>query len=365
MKFDFDIGYLGRKCRVLALLAAVAVVAIHSDCTPVLAAPATWNVFVESLYCQRLTKWAVPFFFLLSGVWFARGAYARGDAGYWDFLNGKWRSLVVPWIVFAIVGVVIGTPLAVANNYLAHADRGLLTNTVFASGSVLEMVDKIFGITMPEPRQAGFLWYLRTLTVLFLFAPLWRFLLKLSPWLFLAGFACLQVFGVDIPCIYFGACHTFFLGVFLGGFKDSLLLRKKFPGLLAVVILGTGVTLAVLWAGVDAGYWNFPYSARLWRQLLPLVLGCGIWLVYDSIEHHIPRTLPRFVNWSMWLYLTHNIVGGWFLAGMRYALGKTDMVTVWLPLANIVFATSVSLGIGWFLSRKSPTAFEVCCGGRV
>ena len=67
----------------------------------------------------------------------------------------------------------------------------------------------------------------------------------------------------------------------------------------------------------------------------------------------------------MWLYLTHNIIGGWFLAGMRYALGKTDMVTVWLPLANIVFATSVSLGIGWFLSRKLPTAFEVCCGGRV
>ena len=39
MKFDFDVGYLGRKCRILAFLAAIAVVAIHSDCTMVHAAP--------------------------------------------------------------------------------------------------------------------------------------------------------------------------------------------------------------------------------------------------------------------------------------------------------------------------------------
>ena len=151
MVTDFDFKYLSRKCRILAFLAAIAVVAIHSDCTMVLTAPAAWNVFAEKLYCQRLTKWAVPFFFLLSGVWFARGAYARGDDGYWGFLKGKSKSLVIPWIVFAIVGVALGTPLVVANNYLAHPDRSILVNTVFASGSVWETLDKTFGITMPQP----------------------------------------------------------------------------------------------------------------------------------------------------------------------------------------------------------------------
>ena len=365
MNIDFDVAYLGRKCRILAFFAAVAVVAIHSDCTWTMDAPAAWNLFIQKLYCQRLTRWAVPFFFLLSGVWFARGTYVKGNVGYWDFLKGKWRSLVVPWIVFAIIGVALGTPLAIANNYLAHADRGLFANTVFDSGSIWETLDNIFGITIPQPRQAGFLWYLRSLTVLFLFAPIWRSLLKLSPWLFFMGFVCLQVVGFDIPCIYFGACHPFFLGVFLGGFNDSLLLRKKVPRGIVAIFLCAGLALAMLWAGVDAGYWTFPYSARLWRQLLPLVLGCGIWFGYDSIERHIPRSLPHFVNWSMWLYLTHNIITGWFLAGMRFVLGKTDVVTVWLPLLNIVFATSVSICVGWFLNRKFPKVFEVCCGGRV
>ena len=78
MKTDFEFDYLSRKCRLLSFVAALAVVAIHSDCTFVLDNPARWNVFVERLFCQRLSKWAVPFFFLMSG----RKKHLR-EGGFW------------------------------------------------------------------------------------------------------------------------------------------------------------------------------------------------------------------------------------------------------------------------------------------
>ena len=259
MSPDFDLEYLSRKCRILAFFAAVAVVAIHSDCTLVMSNPAAWDMFVQKLYCQRLVKWAVPFFFMLSGFWFARSAYMKGKACFGEFLGKKVKSLVVPWLIFAVLGVVVCTPLVVVNNHITH--RALLERTVFDAISLWDGLDKTFAITIPQPQQAGFLWYLRTLSVLFLFAPVWRFIANMSPLLFFVGFVCLKIIpGADIPCIYFGASHTFFLGIFLGAYKDSLLARKRIPLPFSTMFLVVGVILAVVWAGAEAGYWNISHQ---------------------------------------------------------------------------------------------------------
>ena len=358
-----DTNYLSRKCRVLSFLAAIAVVAIHSDCTFVMDSPASWNLFIQKLFCQRLTKWAVPFFFLLSGMWFARGAYVKGHSGFGDFFIKKVKSLFIPWMLFAVIGVIVGTPLLAINNHVTH--HPLLERSVFSFSGVWPILDHFFGITIPEPNSAGFLWFLRTLFVLFLFAPLWRLLVKISPWIFLMGFICLKAFpNFDIPCIYFGASHPFFLGVFLGAYRDSALMRMKVPRLISYIILLIGVALAVMFAGMDAHYWSALPLAGLYNPLAPLLLGAGIWFVYDEVVKHIPRELPEWTNWSMWLYLTHNLIAAWFLAAMRFVLGKSDCMMVWLPFVNVVVATTLSLLLGKLVRRMSPKTFEVLCGGR-
>lgn len=363
MKTDLSFDYLSRKCRLLSFLAAVAVVTIHSDCTPVMDNPESWDVFVQELFCQRLMKWAIPFFFLLSGMWFGRSAYVKGLSGFGDFFTKKVKSLFIPWMLFAVIGVIIATPLIVINNYVT--DHPLLERSVFGFSGVWAILDHTFGITIPEPNSAGFLWFLRTLFVLFLFAPLWRLLVKISPWIFLIGFICLKVLpNSDIPCIYFGASHTFFLGIFLGAYRDSALMRMKVPRLVSYLLLLIGVALAVMLAGMDARYWSALPLAGLYNPLAPLLLGAGIWFVYDEAEKHIPRELPEWTNWSMWLYLTHNLIAAWFLASMRFVLGKSDCMMVWLPFVNVVVATTLSLLIGALLRRISPKTFEVLCGGR-
>lgn len=362
MKPDFDFSYFSKKCRLLSFLAAIAVVAIHSDCTFVLDNPARWNVFVENLFCQRLSKWAVPFFFLISGVWFARSSYAKGAVGYLQFLVGKVKSLVLPWWLFAIVAMIVLTPLIIVNNHIGHLP--LFERTIVASNGVWDAVNSLLGITIPEPKWAGYLWYVRTLFILFLFAPVWRLLLKLSPWMFLVGFLTLKAFSFDIPSLYFGAAHTFFLGICLGAFGDSVLLRKRVPSLVAFLLLAMGMALAVMWAGKDAGWWSVSAPTRLWGELLPILLGCGIWFSYDVLADSIPENLPECVKWSMWVYLFHRLFAAYFLAGMRFVLGKSDAVTVALPFVNLLLTMAVCIGLGYFLHRKCPKVFAVCCGGR-
>ena len=53
-----------------------------------------------------------------------------------------------------------------------------------------------------------------------------------------------------------------------------------------------------------------------------------------------------------------------YLASMRFVLGKSDCMMVWLPFVNVVVATTLSLLIGMLLRRMSPKTFEVLCGGR-
>ena len=287
----------------------------------------------------------------------------KGKSGYGDLLGKKVKSLVVPWLIFALLGVVLCTPLVVINNYMTH--RAIWGRTVFNTHGIWEALNETFAITIPQPRQAGFLWYVRTLLVLFIFAPLWRLILKMSPWIFLAGFICMKIVpNADIPCVYFGATHTFFLGIFLGAYRDSLFARKIIPLPVSLMLLVFGMVLAVVWAGFDAGYWTMSYWRRVVYTLTPLLLGAGIWGLYDHVESRIPNRLPEFVGWSMWLYLTHSLVAGWFLASMRFLLGKTDNMMVWLPFVNILFTTTISILLGYWIKRCWPRVFASCCGGR-
>ena len=66
----------------------------------------------------------------------------------------------------------------------------------------------------------------------------------------------------------------------------------------------------------------------------------------------------------MWLYLTHSFFASYFLAAMRFLLGKSDCMMVWLPFANILFTTTVSVMSGYWIKRHRPRAFAICCGGR-
>lgn len=106
------------KVTVLSFLAMVSVVYIHHNAIDT-TEPAYWNVVVQTFLTRALTDWAVPFFFIMSGFWVARSRYVSSE-GATPFLMKKVRTLLVPYVLWAVLGAVISMPVIVFNNYVNH-----------------------------------------------------------------------------------------------------------------------------------------------------------------------------------------------------------------------------------------------------
>ena len=73
---------VSRKIKVLSSVAMVAVVMIHSHALGTFERPAPWCLFLQTFLFRAITSWAVPFFFVVSGYFFAKCAYfAQGGGG--------------------------------------------------------------------------------------------------------------------------------------------------------------------------------------------------------------------------------------------------------------------------------------------
>ena len=167
---------ISRKITVLSFFAMITVVSIHSDPLPLMAAP--------SCFCRNLSRissmlkdWAVPYFYVVSGFFFAR-CYAHRTYG--EFMSGKVRSLIIPYLLWGgVYGTITMLPLEIAVNKFHGAP--LLFNTRIGGG-VLHTLDRFFGIFYSSPYD-GALWYVRMLVLFFALAPIWIFILRRCDWL--------------------------------------------------------------------------------------------------------------------------------------------------------------------------------------
>ena len=189
--------------RVVSFIAALCVVAIHAN------VDGKWN-FV----CRTLTSWAVPFFFLQSGFFFAISSYiTRG--GYWELLKKKFKGLFLPYIAWIAIATVVCIPLVILNNHMTG--RPLLERTIFTEPNIWSVIDSTFGIGRNSPRHLGVLWFVRALMILFIFAPLWKFLTRRSLcWLLIVLFIYAHFYYPQIDIHGFqlriGIASYFFLG---------------------------------------------------------------------------------------------------------------------------------------------------------
>lgn len=92
---------VSRKISVLATLATVAVVIIHSNSLELVKMP-SWAFWVGNAIAF-LQQWAVPFFFMVSGFFFDRAFCDKPIFSNWmPFLRKKFRSLVVPYVLWGV-----------------------------------------------------------------------------------------------------------------------------------------------------------------------------------------------------------------------------------------------------------------------
>ena len=90
---------ISRKITVLSFLAMVSVVYIHHNGVGTFER-ARWNAIIQGFLTRGISDWAVPFFFMVSGFWFARSRYVEDELGGYRKLILKRMKTLLPLILF-------------------------------------------------------------------------------------------------------------------------------------------------------------------------------------------------------------------------------------------------------------------------
>lgn len=344
---------LSKKISVLSFLAMIGVVMIHSNTLGTMSVAAGWNIVIQKILTRTFTAWAVPFFFVVSGFWFARGRYIQENGGGLKiFLLKKMKTLLIPYLLWAVIGAAIALPLYVFNNFVNH--EPFLARTFLSAPGVWAKVNRLFGITCNGPSGNLALWYVRTLLVLFLFAPIWKVVYrKAGKWLLVPALTlALIVPQIQIPHIEIklGSVGWFLIGI---GVSQWIAEVRKIP-IVAVVVAGLGwATLSVASA---VGFVLLP-------SLIPL---CGIVFMWGACDLVAKRDfeVPRYMKKSFWVYCLHGSMIGYLLAGIPYVVGKTDISTFVTTLFSPVIAIVVCLFAAHLCEKLNIKLFSLLSGGR-
>lgn len=352
---------LSVKLRNLSFCCSLLIVLHHVNATLV-SKPALWNAGLHDYVCNQLSFWAVMFFFTMSGFWFARGHYVQ-DGDYWKFLRGKVKTLLVPYVMFALLGALSG--VIVGPIYNVVVGKPLWARTVVGSASVWEAINGILGI-VGEPKWNGPLWYVRALFIVSLGAPIWRWLVKshrlflVALWIMLVCVPCDCLSGEALNIRPEQSCY-FLLGCFLGTLPvEKFTVNKVVAACLVVFWLVLSSVKSVgLVLQMELG------AMGTVVQTLHFILAIPVaWIAYDLFQIGA-WPLPEFV-WgkAFFIYLAHTVLGGWLVLPLRFLLGKSDGASVILTPCSWLISVVGALFIARLLETRYNLIWRALTGGR-
>ena len=355
-----------RKITVLSVWAMISVLVIHSKALS--SSSADWNIFIQWFFTRALAKWSVPFFFAVSGFWFAR---SMGEVDCYSFVFGggakkllvkKAKTLLAPYLLWAVIGTALGLPLICFNNYVQH--RCLWERTVFESGTVWGFINSLFGITVHAPMGNAPLWYVRALLLFFVLAPLWVLLLKkVRCLLWVVGAMAVVVPGVSIgflPAHYVLGWGWAIVGCLLSEMRFD---ERQLPRWLLFLCAPVFIALCVSEAACQVG-WVGVGELRSWLYMLIPVFGVPtFWIAYDWLCGG-DRELPAWTKWTFWIYCIHQVFTSYFMSSVLFVLGKSDVVSLIVMLVTPVVGVALSAVSAIGMERTSVKAFQLLTGGR-
>jgi surface polysaccharide O-acyltransferase-like enzyme len=355
---------ISRKITVLSFIAMICVVMIHSHAIGTIENPASWCVFIQSLFMRTATNWAVPFFFIVSGYFFAsRNLNNFKKSGYFRLMRKKYSSLFIPYILWALIGTVISVLLIVLNNYISS--RGLFERTFLAPEGCWSKIDLLFGVTYNGPKGNLALWYVMALLLIFLFSPILMVLSKIHRTvLALVGIILSMVFSelpISFLSLKLGAIGWFCMGM---GIAQLGIEKYKMQNWCFYAVGAGWVSIAILGALAASNLLEMEIVAE---YLLPVCSLLGIlfwWGFYDRVQILKKEKLPECFRMTFWVYCLHGVITGWFLASILFLLGKSEWVAMLASGVSICGSLIVSLVAGFLIKRQFPTIYGILSGGR-
>lgn len=227
-------------------------------------------------------------------------------------------------------------------------------------------VCSLFALDRLLPAGNGPLWYVRSLLLLFVAAPLWRVCMRTK-----FGTCVLLLVWLGETFVYpYSVAVIDLLSMALGWFAFGILVAKcrwetlRVPLSLWIFAGVVWTVVSILKATQVAGYTELP--SVIYEKMLMLIPYGGIlflWGLYDRMG--LDRwQMPRWMRATFWVYCFHSIPGSYVIAGMKGVFGKSDGVNLLTMFIAIVSVPLLSYAASWWAKRTMPRAYAILTGGR-
>lgn len=307
-----------RKISRLQWICCLLVVLQHSVPTP-------YTSLSHRLVAGCLTRIAVPFFFVISGLLFFK-SFSLTKTWAWHQIIKRVRTLLIPYLFFNFVGIVVFV-----------ASCGVMGHSLSCRGWLKFLL--LDGI----PNCTGHLWYIGMLFKMSVISLPLGFLLLHGGILF--PIVLLIVYFCGIAPIYSSSLFFFSIGG-LWAFKyDDYQRGYDKMRMLLPVAIGVAISAAVL-------HLRFPQllSLSCFVIVYPLAMVLVAWFAYDLYEESILGTIiDKVAPTSFFVYCVHPYF-------------------YWVPITNFAVRFIVlllcSLMVYGLMKKVSPRFLSIACGGR-
>ncbi len=368
--------YLSRKVKFLSFLSIIMVVYIHFTFCLTLDPNSSgeevglFNYFMESVFRNGITQFAVPLFFVISGYLFfqnMRGLKHEFISKY----KSRFRTLFIPyvfwnsfWILFTLAFCFFGAKM----NLLEKPLEEMQMITTLQSWKLF-----LLNYILPSPNIP--LWYVRDLMMLVLLSPIVYFLIK--KWKLVPILVCLVLFLVSYnpelklvegSAPFVGFLMTsllfFFLGAYFAIHRQDLFMKrwtdKKYP-----ILFGTIWILLILFNAVCVVTYQDENLTRAVAKVFVFFGLAFVWTVYDVLIQKLDlRFLDKLLPYTFIIYVCHLGVNNIIYHFVYHFTGISAAVQLVgyfvIPFLTICFCV---LG-GMVFNRFLPKFYRLVIGGR-
>lgn len=328
---------ISNKIRILSLCATIMVMYRHS-----LNFLAFFGCYSRDSYSGdfqnivwMFTEMAVPFFFMVSGYFFFRKDYYQKDI-YFGMLRKKWRTLVVPFLIFNILGIPVF--IFTAENTLQISFGEYIYNVVISY-------------------FYGPLWYVRDLIIMMVAVPLYYWIFKVNK-LLLYLILAICTFLLWQPYEY---CILASVGIFcfpLGG------ILAKYENLLTWEAPKWGVALlGIVWLVLYIlPFYDISFAYRYCIAILVSIAFA--WNVVNFFPKKWCDWLLQYSPYAFFMYVTHY----YLIKIMKRVIGNlffgSDFASLVTYIALPLVCSVVLIAIAKFMEKYFGTLYSILVGGR-
>lgn len=287
---------------------------------------------IES-YMNAMIRFAVPMFFIISGLLFFRTFEMKNLFSKW---KSRGKSIVVPYIIWCTLYYVY---------YLILTNMPVIKDRMNQEPVSFSFIEWLRWLTTDEYYT---LWFLQNLIVFIALAPVIHGLLKERCKKIPVGFALLVISILALRRVNIGifeGLEYYLLGSYIGmNLKDKLAYRSK------------AVT------AISACYVVF-YLIRGFRtsNVVMISLFCiSLWFVLDKFVHE--DNLPWWMQLTFFTYVAHDMLLEAF-EKILFVVGGSNPVAALLDyLFMPMIVMLVLIGVAYGLKNKLPVVWKTITG---